>query len=365
MTIKVLVVDDSALMRSLLSEVINSAPDLEVVGVAPDPIAAREMIKTLNPDVLTLDIEMPRMDGLDFLARLMRLRPMPVVMISSLTKRGSEATLQALELGAVDFLPKPKLDLPAGIEAYRVEICDKIRAACSARLQSRGAAAASMGASSLQRELSAPVPGSSGGLPERVLQERLVLIGASTGGTEAIKEVLCSLPAQMPGILLVQHMPEMFTASFAKRLDGLCRVRVKEAEHGERVMPGTAYLAPGHSHLSVRRAAGGYVCELAQSEPVNRHRPAVDVLFHSAASQVGAHGVGVILTGMGKDGAQGLLAMHKAGAWTIGQDQDSCVVYGMPREAASIGALDEVVSLKDVGQRVLARLRGGERRGKV
>lgn len=366
MTIKVLVVDDSALMRSLLSEVINSAPDLEVVGVAPDPIAAREMIKTLNPDVLTLDIEMPRMDGLDFLARLMRLRPMPVVMISSLTKHGSEATLQALELGAVDFLPKPKFDLPSAIEAYRVDVCDKIRAACGARLQSRvSAAAASTGVSALQKESAVPVPGSSGGLPDRVLQERLVLIGASTGGTEAIKEVLCSLPAQMPGILLVQHMPEMFTASFAKRLDGLCRLRVKEAEHGERVMPGTAYLAPGHSHLSVRRSAGGYVCELAQSEPVNRHRPAVDVLFHSAASQVGANGVGVILTGMGKDGAQGLLAMHKAGAWTIGQDQDSCVVYGMPREAANIGALDEVVSLKDVGQRVLARLKGGERRGKV
>lgn len=365
MTIKVLVVDDSALMRSLLSEVINSAPDLEVVGVAPDPIAAREMIKTLNPDVLTLDIEMPRMDGLDFLERLMRLRPMPVVMISSLTKHGSEATLQALELGAVDFLPKPKFDLPSGIEAYRIEICDKIRAACGARLQSRPCAAPSLsGAGAVSRE-SPPAAGGASGLPEKILQERLVLIGASTGGTEAIKEVLCSLPAQMPGILLVQHMPEMFTASFAKRLDGLCRLRVKEAEHGERVMPGTAYLAPGHSHLSVRRSGGGYVCELANSEPVNRHRPAVDVLFHSAASQVGANGIGVILTGMGKDGAQGLLAMHKAGAWTIGQDQDSCVVYGMPREAASVGALDEVVSLKDVGQRVLARLRSGERRGKV
>ena len=366
MIIKVLVIDDSALMRSLLSEVINSAPDLEVVGGAPDPIAAREMIKTLNPDVLTLDIEMPRMDGLDFLARLMRLRPMPVVMISSLTKRGSEATLQALELGAVDFLPKPKLDVPAGIEAYRVEICDKVRAAHGARLQAAMPAASSSASSNpLPRESSGLAGGAAGSLSERVLQERLVLIGASTGGTEAIKEVLCSLPAQMPGILLVQHMPEMFTASFAKRLDGLCRLRVKEAEHGERVMPGTAYLAPGHSHLSVRRSAGGYVCELAHSEPVNRHRPAVDVLFNSAATQVGANAVGVILTGMGKDGAQGLLAMRRAGAWTIGQDQDSCVVYGMPREAASIGALDEVAPLKEIGARVLARLRGAERRVKM
>ncbi len=360
MAIKVLVVDDSALMRSVLSEVINSAPDLEVVGAAPDPIVAREMIKSLNPDVLTLDIEMPKMDGLDFLARLMRLRPMPVVMISSLTKRGSEATLQALELGAVDFLPKPKLDSVGGIESYRVEICDKVRAAYSAR--PRVSAVSPSPSKPLLHEPSGPFGSTPGGLPERVLHDRLVLIGASTGGTEAIKEVLCSMPEQMPGILIVQHMPEMFTASFAKRLDGLCRLRVKEAEHGEKILPGTAYLAPGHSHLSVRRSAGAYHCELSQAEPVNRHRPAVDVLFNSAASQVGANALGVILTGMGKDGALGLLAMRQAGAWTIGQDQDSCVVYGMPREAATVGALEEVAPLKDIGQRVLSRLRGTERR---
>ncbi len=361
MAIKVLVIDDSALMRSVLSEVINSAPDLEVVGTAPDPIVARDRIKTLNPDVLTLDIEMPKMDGLDFLARLMRLRPMPVVMISSLTQRGSEATLQALELGAVDFVPKPRLDSSAGIEAYRVEICDKVRCAFGAR--PRVPQMTSSPLKPLLREPPGAINGLPGGLPSQVLHERLVLIGASTGGTEAIKEVICSMPEQMPAILMVQHMPEMFTSSFAKRLDGLCRLRVKEAEHGERVVPGTAYLAPGHSHLSVRRVAGGYQCELAQSEPVNRHRPAVDVLFHSAASQVGANGVGVILTGMGKDGAQGLLAMRQAGAWTIGQDQESCVVYGMPREAATVGALDEVAPLREVGQRVLNRLRMTERRG--
>lgn len=361
MPIKVLVIDDSALMRSVLSEVINSAPDLQVVGTAPDPIVAREMIKTLNPDVLTLDIEMPKMDGLDFLARLMRLRPMPVVMISSLTRRGSETTLQALELGAIDFVPKPRLDSSAGIEACRVEICDKVRGAYSARPRVPQGLAPSP--KPLLREPFAAISSPSGGVPERLLGERLVLIGASTGGTEAIKEVLCSMPEHMPAILMVQHMPEMFTASFAKRLDGLCRLHVKEAEHGERVVPGTAYLAPGHSHLSVRRVAGGYQCELAQSEPVNRHRPAVDVLFHSAATQVGANGVGVILTGMGKDGAQGLLAMRQAGAWTIGQDQESCVVYGMPREAAVIGALDEVASLREVGARVLNRLRATEKRG--
>ncbi|MCK6396078.1 chemotaxis response regulator protein-glutamate methylesterase [Zoogloea sp.] len=361
MVIKVLVIDDSALMRSVLSEVINSAPDLEVVGSAPDPIAAREMIKTLNPDVLTLDIEMPKMDGLDFLARLMRLRPMPVVMISSLTRRGSEATLQALELGAVDFVPKPRLDSTAGIEAYRVEICDKVRCAFGAR--PRVPVAPPPSPKPLLREPLGQIASAAGGVSERALHERLVLIGASTGGTEAIKEVLCSMPEHMPAILMVQHMPEMFTASFAKRLDGLCRLRVKEAEHGERVVPGTAYLAPGHSHLSVRRVAGGYQCELAQSEPVNRHRPAVDVLFQSAATQVGANGVGVILTGMGKDGAQGLLAMRQAGAWTIGQDQESCVVYGMPREAAAIGALDEVAPLREVGLRVLNRLRMTDKRG--
>lgn len=361
MAIKVLIVDDSAVMRGVLSEIINSAPDLEVVGVAPDPIAAREMIKSLAPDVLTLDIEMPKMDGLDFLARLMRLRPMPVVMISSLTRSGSEATLQALELGAVDFLSKPRMDSPASIEACRVEICEKVRAAYSARL--RVPVTRTPASKPLLREPFEAGGGGSGSLPERLLQEKLILIGASTGGTEAIKEVLCSMPAKMPAILMVQHMPEMFTASFARRLDGLCQLRVKEAEHGEKVQPGTAYLAPGHSHLSVRRVVGGYVCELAQSEPVNRHRPAVDVLFNSAVSQVGANALGVILTGMGKDGAQGLLALRKAGAWTIGQDQDSCVVYGMPREAATIGALEEVAPLKEIGQRVLARLGGSERRG--
>lgn len=361
MTIKILVVDDSALMRSVLTEILNSAPDMEVVGSAPDPIIAREMIKTLNPDVLTLDIEMPKMDGLDFLSRLMRLRPMPVVMISSLTQRGSEVTLQALELGAVDFIPKPRLDVASGIEQYRVEICEKVRAAHTARPRVTSSSAGHP--NPLLREPFGPLGAHAGGALERAMHDKLILIGASTGGTEAIKEVLCSLPEQMPGILMVQHMPEMFTASFAKRLDGLSRLRVKEAEHGEKVLPGTAYLAPGHSHLSVRRAAGGYVCELSQAEPVNRHRPAVDVLFHSGAKQVGANAIGVILTGMGKDGAQGLLAMRQAGAWTIGQDQESCVVYGMPREAATVGALEEVAPLKDIGQRVLARLRSSERRG--
>ncbi len=352
--IKVLVVDDSALMRALLTEIINASPDIEVVGTAQDPLVAREQIKLLNPDVLTLDVEMPRMDGLEFLEKLMRLRPLPVVMVSSLTASGTETTIKALELGAVDFICKPKNDPIAGMERYGSEICEKIRNAFNTRkgVSNRYGAAARRAvvpaASSPSLRSSAPASAK--------LTDKLIFIGASTGGTEAIKEVLMRLPTWVPGILIVQHMPEMFTASFAKRLDGLCDIKVKEAEQGERVMPGTAYIAPGHSHLSVRRAGGQYFCELAQSEPVNRHRPAVDVLFNSAAQLVKEKAVAAILTGMGKDGAQGMLAMKNAGAWTIGQDQDSCVVYGMPREAANVGALHEVATLNDIAARIVAKL---------
>ncbi|WP_374512664.1 chemotaxis response regulator protein-glutamate methylesterase [Niveibacterium sp.] len=361
MTIRVLIVDDSAVMRSVLSELINQAPDIEVVGTATDPIVAREMIKQLNPDVVTLDIEMPRMDGLEFLDKLMRLRPTPVIMISTLTERGSDVTFRALELGAVDFITKPKLNSAQGIRPYADEICDKIRAAHQARLRSPGKFAQPAAAAS-HAPLAAGASATPAPLDANTMRDRLVLIGASTGGTEAIKEVLTRFPEQMPGILIVQHMPEMFTGSFAKRLDGLCKVRVKEAEDGEKILPGHAYLAPGHSHLLVKRTGGLYCCELSKAEPVNRHRPSVDVLFHSAARHVGANGVGVILTGMGKDGAQGMLAMKKAGCWNIGQDQDSCVVYGMPREAAQIGAVDEVSPLNEVAQRVVARLRQSARR---
>jgi two-component system chemotaxis response regulator CheB len=347
MTIKVLIVDDSSLMRALLTRIIGDAPDIEVVGAAPDPLAAREMIKTLNPDVLTLDVEMPKMDGIEFLGRLMRLRPMPVVMVSSLTARGSEVTLQALETGAVDFVAKPRADSDAALQAYGDEVRDKIRAA----YDTRGRLAVRRPDASVQ---AVAVPAN--GFSQRLLNSHVIAIGASTGGTEAIKEVLIRLPAEMPPIVMVQHMPETFTPSFAARLDSLCALRVLEAQGGERLKPGTAFLAPGHSHLTVRKSAGGYQLELDKSEPVNRHRPSVDTLFGSVAKQIGRDAVGIILTGMGKDGARGLLEMRNAGAWTIGQDQESCVVYGMPREAAQIGAVAEVAPLTDVSARLLAHL---------
>jgi two-component system chemotaxis response regulator CheB len=347
-TIKVLIVDDSAVMRAMLTEALSDAPDIKVVGSAPDPIAAREMIKTLAPDVLTLDVEMPRMDGLDFLGRLMRLRPMPVVMVSSSTERGSENTLQALELGAVDYVPKPRADTPAQLRQYAEEVREKVRAAYSARLRP---------ASKTMTPVKAPDLSGMPALSPRVLDRHVIAIGASTGGTEALRAVLCSLPREVPGVVMVQHMPDTFTGSFAKRLDSLSLLTVVEAQGGERILPGHAYLAPGHSHLKVKRTPTGLITELDASAPVNRHRPSVDVLFDSMAAQMGANATGVMLTGMGKDGARGMLAMKKTGAWNIGQDKDSCVVYGMPREAAEIGALDEVVSLNDIGGRILARLR--------
>ena len=339
MPIRVLVIDDSAVMRKLLTEFINSQPDLEVVGAAPDAPTAREMIKTVNPDVLTLDVAMPKMDGLEFLERLMRLRPMPVVMVSSYTEAGSDTTLKALELGAVEFIGKPRVEPGHSLDDYAQELAEKIRAAKGARLRKPPAAAQ-------------PVPS----VPRGVATNKIIFVGASTGGTEALKHFLLGMPADCPPILVVQHMPETFTASFAKRLDSLCAPRVIESKGNEKVEAGTVYIAPGHSHLQVRKTASGLVTELLQTPPVNRHRPAVDVLFHSAAQLVGRNALGVILTGMGKDGAQGLLSMHQAGARTYGQDEASCVVYGMPREAAQIGAVDEVVSLDEMSRRVLAGL---------
>lgn len=344
MTKRVLVIDDSSLMRKLLTEIINTEPDLEVVGAAPDAHIAREMIKSLNPDVVTLDVQMPKMDGLEFLEKLMRLRPTPVVMVSSFTEAGSESTLRALELGAVDFIGKPKSDSAQSIADYAHDLCDKLRTASTAKLRKRLAPRMTEVAPSLT---------SNAGSGRSYASGVVIYLGASTGGTEAIKEFLGGVPADCPPILIVQHMPETFTASFAKRLDSLVAPKVIEAKGGEKVEQGTVYIAPGHSHMQVKKVAGGLQIELLQTAPVNRHRPAVDVLFESAAKVSGKNALGVILTGMGKDGALGLLKMREAGAATFGQDEASCVVYGMPREAFLVGAVREVVSLGDMSRRVL------------
>ncbi|WP_416222579.1 protein-glutamate methylesterase/protein-glutamine glutaminase [Variovorax paradoxus] len=342
-----------------MSEIINSQPDMTVVGTAADPLVARDLIKVTNPDVLTLDVEMPRMDGLEFLEKLMRLRPMPVVMVSSLTERGSEIALRALELGAIDFVTKPRLGVRDGLLNYTELIAGKIRTAASARLlPARPAATAARTAHEAAPEalLRSPL----------LSTEKLLIIGASTGGTEAIREVLQPLPPDAPAVLIAQHMPAGFTRSFAQRLDGLCRIRVKEAEQGERVLPGHAYIAPGGFHLSLARSGANYVAHLDQEPPVNRHRPSIDVLFDSAAKHAGKNAIGIILTGMGKDGAEGLLRMRRAGAHTLAQDEASCVVFGMPREAVALGAVDEVSPLNEISRRVMAHLRTfGERANRV
>ena len=358
---KVLVVDDSALIRNLLSRIVDAQPDMVAVGAAPDPLVARDMIKKLEPDVLTLDIEMPRMDGLEFLEKLMRLRPMPVVMVSTLTERGAEATMRALELGAVDFVAKPRLDIQKGLAEYAQEITDKIRAAARARLRIARLAATGTNAAlrGTGRHAVLPVdPAPARPLlgPRIASTEKLILIGASTGGTEAIREVLTAMPADSPGILVTQHMPAGFTRSFAERLNKCCDLAVKEAEDGERVLPGHAYIAPGSHHLLLRRSGANYMVALSDAPPVNRHRPSVEVLFRSGAQIAGANVTGIMLTGMGKDGAAAMREMRDAGAWNVVQDEASCVVFGMPREAIAVGAASEVAPLKEIAARVVAHL---------
>jgi two-component system, chemotaxis family, protein-glutamate methylesterase/glutaminase len=341
--IRVLIVDDSALIRTLLTEIINRQPDMVAIGAASDPLVAREMIRALNPDVLTLDVEMPRMDGLEFLQRLMTLRPMPVVMVSTLTERGAETTMRALELGAIDYVTKPKIDIHHGVTDAGREIVEKIRIASTAKIRSTVATAA------LPKALA--VIGN-----RRASTEKLIIIGASTGGTEAIKELLVQLPPDSPGVLIAQHMPAGFTFNFANRLNTLCRISVKEAVDGERVLPGHAYIAPGGRHLALDKSGANYITRVLDTELVNRHRPSVEVLFKSAAHHAGGNVLGVMLTGMGKDGASAMLEMKQAGAYNVAQDEASCVVFGMPREAIALGGVNEVLPLTKIAGHLLARI---------
>lgn len=347
--IKVLCVDDSALMRQIMREIINSHSDMVVVDTAPDPYVARDLIKQHEPDVVTLDVEMPRMDGIDFLEKLMRLNPLPVVMVSTLTSKGSEVTLKALELGAVDFVTKPQLGIRETMMSYRDVIGEKIRAAAMSKITHRSRFART------KKNISEPVKQAKP-LSSYVCNSRVIAVGASTGGTEAIRQFLEMLPQECPPVVITQHMPAGFTRSFAQRLDKLCALTVKEAENNERLQKGYAYIAPGDSHMLVVDNGRGYHICLQQTEPINRHRPSVDVLFDSVAKCVGRKCVGVLLTGMGMDGAKGMLNLHQQGATTYAQNESSCVVFGMPRAAIEIGAVDEVQDIIKIAPSILARL---------
>jgi two-component system chemotaxis response regulator CheB len=336
--VRVLVVDDSALMRKLLAAVLSVDEGIEVVGEAPDPFEAREKIKALNPDVVTLDIEMPRMNGLDFLRKIMELRPTPVVMISSLTQAGADTTLEALEIGAVDFVAKPA-DNSAMLQLGG-ELIPKIKAAAHTRLRRRLAMP--------QRQVARKSFGAARGSTDK-----LIAIGASTGGVEALKAVLMLFPEDAPPIVIAQHMPERFTAAFARRLDGECRMRVHEAAHDQPIERGHVYIAPGGQHLEVAKRCGGFVCTLNDGPLVSGHRPSVDALFNSVARVAAPNAVGAILTGMGRDGASGLLAMRKAGCHTFGQDEGTALIYGMPRVAWEIGAVEAQYGLFDISEAIL------------
>ena len=343
--VRVLIIDDSALVRKVLTEILRSEPGLEVVGTAVDPHDARAKIKALDPDVLTLDVEMPKMDGITFLSNLMRLRPMPVVMVSSLTEPGADVTFAALELGAIDFITKPKLDIAEGLEGYAQELVEKVKMAAKARPRPRTTTA-----TPLRSTAGAPTAGV---LARVRATDRLLAIGASTGGTEAIRELLSQMPADSPPTLITQHIPEAFSGPFAERLDRNSQMSVCLARDGQQILPGHAYVAPGHLHLSVRRDGARYTCRLTNGEPVNRHKPSVDVLFDSVAQHVGVNAVAVLLTGMGADGALGMQRIREAGGPTIAQDEATSVVWGMPGEATKIGAAQEVLPLGQIAHRIM------------
>lgn len=349
---RVLIVDDSAAVRQAMSEIIASDPLLEVMAVAADPYAAAERIRHEIPDVIFLDIEMPRMDGLTFLRRIMAQRPIPVVICSTLTEEGSAAFLQALEAGAVDVITKPRVATAQALKEAQMRICDVARAAAHARIRPIRPPATPV---KIEKKLTADVI-----IPPAALRTKsaegldpIVCIGASTGGTEALREVLMALPPASPGIVVVQHMPERFTGAFARRLDSLCHVRVKEAEDGEPVLPGQVLIAPGNHHVVLDRVGRHYRVRIKDGPHVSRHRPSVDVLFRSAAQSSGSNATGILLTGMGDDGAQGLLEMRKAGATTIAQDEASCIVFGMPKEAIERGGAERVLPLDRIADAIM------------
>ncbi len=347
--IKVLIVDDSAVVRKVLSTELPKAEDIEVVGTAIDPYVARDKIVRLKPDVITLDLEMPRMDGLTFLGKLMKFYPLPVIVISSLTPKGSDTALRALELGAVDVIGKPGSAFT--VADVSKTLIEKIRVAATARI--------AMPAPPPQSET--PQPAATIAPPAHMLQHtthNILAIGASTGGTRAIESLLTQLPADTPGTVIVQHMPEHFTKGFAERLNGLCRMEVREAQNNDMVTPGLALVAPGNYHMVLRRDGARYFVQIKTGPPVHHQRPSVDVLFHSVARQAGSNALGVILTGMGADGADGLLAMRNAGASTIAQDEASCVVFGMPKEAIALGAAEQIVSLDKIPARIVSHFVG-------
>ncbi|MBB5695626.1 protein-glutamate methylesterase/protein-glutamine glutaminase [Muricoccus pecuniae] len=340
MAIKVLIIDDSALIRQVLTELLSRDPDIEVVGTAPDPIIARERIKALSPDVLTLDIEMPRMDGLSFLKKLMALRPMPVLVVSTLTQKGADAAVQAMELGAVDYVPKPLMNIRSGMVELGAELVAKVKMAAACRPRAR------------QAEPGAPTPLAAD--PRLSTAGRVVAIGASTGGVEALQRVISRLPATSPAILVTQHMPAGFTTSFARRLNEQCALTVSEAADGRQVLPGHVYIAPGARHLELVRTGAHYACRLHDGPPVSGHRPSVDVLFASVAASAGKNAMGLILTGMGRDGAAGLLEMRRSGARCLGQSEASCVVYGMPKAAMQAGAVEAEMTLDRLAEEIVA-----------
>lgn len=360
--IKVLIVDDSAVVRQTLTAVLESDPEIEVIGTAADPFIAAEKLRVDVPDVITLDVEMPRMDGLTFLKKLMSQHPIPVVMCSSLTERGMDTGIRALEYGAVGIITKPKLDVKGFLDESRIQICDEIKAA--AKTTPKRKAVASFGSVEKKLTADAILPAASGTHIMKTT-EKIVAVGASTGGTEALYEFIARLPLDTPGVAVVQHMPEKFTASFAKRLDERCAVSVKEAEDNDSILPGRVLIAPGNRHMLVKRAGARYFVEIKDGPLVTRHRPSVDVLFRSASRYAGKNAVGVIMTGMGDDGAQGMLEMKEAGAYTIAQDEASCVVFGMPKEAIARGGVDLILPLDQIAAVVIEKCRRTDKAGSV